>query len=358
MIFCALTAPRCRIWAAAVALALAGCAAAPSQLVVVIDSDLALPAELASVRVTSLHEDVVVSRVTFAVAETATGAASTLPFSLGIVPLQGDSTRRVRVVVEALDALGTPVVETHAVVGFLQGRSLRLPMFLARSCIAIECPADQTCTRNGCVAEAIDPEDLEPAIPHADLTRDGGYPDVGAPDAHPTDVGSRDGGLRDGGAPDVGSPDGGAPVAPTCTACDGMGFPCESTCADGETCRCGAGCPCSSTCPEDAGCDFECRGAASCTLLGRRAAIVGLVCAEGASCALDARSATEVAASCVAGTSCHVGCRDVGSCSVACTGGAHCTVDCNGSASCRFTTCEGGITACRGNVLACNALCP
>lgn len=321
-------------------LTVAGCAAPPSQLVLVVDSDLQIPSELSAVRVTTQYDGVVISSVTFAVASTASSTG--LPLSLGIVPLRGDVSRRVRIVAEALDGLGQPVVETSAVIGFLPGRSLRLPMFLAHSCIAIDCPAMQTCTRSGCIDEAIDPEALLPGADAATAVDAGGSVDAGSS----VDVGGGDAGRADTGA------------ALSCTACGAAGSVCEQACADGASCTCGGGCPCDITCDADASCDVACDGGAACTVVARSAERADLSCTAGASCTLDARSATSVTAECGAGTSCSLGCRSAGTCAVSCTGGAHCTLDCSGSSSCRFAACDGALTVCRAGILACNTVCP
>ena len=44
----------------------------------------------------------------------------------------------------------------RAVTGFLKGKSLLLPMFLASQCQTLSCPEGQTCSESGCVNEQVD----------------------------------------------------------------------------------------------------------------------------------------------------------------------------------------------------------
>jgi|GEM_PF-1931793 len=370
-------------------LAASGCTALSSQLVVVVDSDLVVPSELGSVRVTTSHDGRMVAQLDFAVALEASETKVTVPFSFGVVPVDGDHSRRIRVVVEALDSLGEPVVSTSASVGFIRGRSLVLPMYLARRCIAIECPVGETCTRNGCVPETIDPGTLMPVVPGTELRtdaagldsslldasdvdahgafdggpRDGGTFDGGQFDSGPRDAGRLDGGSLDGGSLDGGPLDGGADAGggdsgAACSACGSMGYPCDRMCAEGASCACGGSCACDIRCTRGDDCATECLGSSQCAIDAKMTSNATLVCGSDAICDIDARNASNVDLACADRASCAVDCTGVSNCFVACTGSATCTVDCTSTSNCRFTACGGAMSSCPGDVIVCNTACP
>lgn len=392
-------------------LAASGCTAPTSQLVVVVDSDLVVPTELGSVRVTTSHEGTMVAQLDFAVALVASETKVTVPFSFGIVPVDGDASRRIRVVVEALDSLGAPVVSTSASVGFIRGRSLVLPMYLAKSCIAIECPSGQTCTRNGCVPEAIDPETLMPVVPGTELRPDANGLDASLVDASGVDASRLDAGARDGGPFDSGqidsavpdaAPDGGlidlglvdggplpldlGPVdggpldlalvdgGPTpldlgpvgvdagggasCSVCGALGPLCDRVCAEGTTCSCGGACACDIRCTRGDDCATECVGSSQCSIDAKMTSNADFVCGADAVCDIDARNASNVDLICSDRASCAVDCTGVSNCFVSCTSSATCTVDCTSTSNCSFTACGGAMTSCPRGVIACNTACP
>ncbi len=141
-------------------LSLGGCTEDPafSQLVVVVNTDIAVPVGLDgfSVRVFNGGGRETETRSYFL------GAAEgqvVLPADFGIVPKDGDPGRRVTVEVDA--NLGADVLfTTRAVTGFIEGKVLQLDMFLPERCIGVDCGASETCRREGCVPEGIDPDDL------------------------------------------------------------------------------------------------------------------------------------------------------------------------------------------------------
>ncbi|MEC7523729.1 MAG: lectin-like protein [Myxococcota bacterium] len=217
------------------------CSAPPTQLVVVVDSDFAVPEELTTVEVEVFDAaGETVSGTTFALAPRGEGqpARFPLPLSFGVVPQGGDASRRVRVVVRGKTATDRIMVQRAATTGFLEGRSLALPMFLLRSCAAVMCPDGQTCTERGCADEERPPETLPPVRPGEEL--DGSLPDAalrdgevvdagdaGEPDAGPLDAGTADGGL---------DADGGA-CAPVLEVCNGRDDDCDGV-VDEDGCPC------------------------------------------------------------------------------------------------------------------------
>jgi hypothetical protein len=173
---------------------LAGCTRQATQLLVVVDTDLAVPGELGFVRArvfdAQRHQR---STADFALAATGTAgpARFTVPFSFAVYPAGDDATRRV-VVEVAAHGVGdeTPRFVRRAVTGFVAGRMLLLPMFLAQRCVAgaATCAAGETCTERGCVSEVVPAESLAEVgsgqefvgRPRRDASVDGPMTDGGA----------------------------------------------------------------------------------------------------------------------------------------------------------------------------------
>lgn len=156
----------------ALALLSTACAAPPTQLVVVVRSDLPA-ADLAEVRV-----DVIPGEPFTAAPSTQTfvvGAGDgrvAIPFSFGILPRNGDPTSRVEITVGAYGAAGasTPVVTRVVRTGFSAGRALLVPVFLSAACRdRAPCEAGLTCDRGECVSPDVPVEDLDPVDPGREL---------------------------------------------------------------------------------------------------------------------------------------------------------------------------------------------
>ncbi len=186
-----------------VSLALLLCACSDrTQLIVVVDSDLGVPAELDEVRVTVVGPSGMSTDATQALGES---GGPSLPLTLGVRPA-GEALGPIEVTVEGR-LEGAAVVTRVATTSLVRGEARVLYLGVARDCRGAECNEGLTCTENGCASEAIDPEDLPPWT--------GELP-------------GRDGGAaEDGGVPDGG--DGGPPVA--CTT--------GSDCEDGIDCTVG-----------------------------------------------------------------------------------------------------------------------
>ncbi len=172
------------------ALLLAGCLSDATQLVVVVDSDLAVPAELARARASLRDQSALISENTFTLAAedgVAPPGSFQLPLSFGVVP-QGDPESEVQIVVEAIgasDVLFSRSARTH----FVESETRRLVMFLARRCTTETCAEGSTCTENGCTPELVDPTLLALVEPGSELE---GLPDAGVRDAEPDDSGPLD----------------------------------------------------------------------------------------------------------------------------------------------------------------------
>jgi len=146
--------------------AIAGCEVSPTQLLVVVNTDLAVPAEVDEVRIRVRgpgsdppREDRSVSL---------TDAPGRLPASFGVAPRDGDPDRRVTVAADAL-LDGAVVVTTSAATAFVEQKTLRLDLFLARGCRNVTCPEGQTCRDEGCESVDVDPDDLPTYEPGEDL---------------------------------------------------------------------------------------------------------------------------------------------------------------------------------------------
>ncbi len=175
----------------ALAVFVSGCTSAPTQLVVLVDSDYAVPDELATVHaLVSAPDGEVVSEHTFTLSGSATPGASrfTLPLSFGMVPVDDDASRRVDCVVEGMDPAGRVLVARRALTGFIEEQTLLLPMYLLRSCASVVCPQGQTCTERGCVPAAIDPPDLPRVTPGDELDASLRPTDAGPLDGSPADA--------------------------------------------------------------------------------------------------------------------------------------------------------------------------
>src|SRR6185503_3496937 len=128
----------------------------PTQIVVVVDSDLRVPAELTAVHATVKSEDeTIASEHDFALED----GSLTVPFSFGIAAGE-DPAVQILVEVQGLNKRGNQLVLRRARTHFIEHETLLLSMFLARTCITAGCAEGKTCTENGCQPEEIDPASL------------------------------------------------------------------------------------------------------------------------------------------------------------------------------------------------------
>ena len=243
------------------------CAADPStQVVVLMDTDYAVPVEVDRLRARvskimetdSGSEELETWTRVFSVSNDVPSEPSVyaLPATFGIVPHGPDLDREIVIELEALATGSERVLVSRRVkTGFVRGEAWLVRMLLYRACAGMTCSVGETCGCQGaascaepsCVDERLSPEDLEPIDNPGILPPDAGIPDSGAPD----DAGPTDGGVPpdDGGTePDAGMPDGGgincgAPL----TIC---GFDCVNTQADPRFCG-----DCDTECPDGHICD-------------------------------------------------------------------------------------------------------
>jgi hypothetical protein len=122
----------------------------PTELLVVVDSDLAVPGALDEVRVEVTGVEDMVARGSL--------EEEGLPRTVGVV-YAGGSLGPVRV--RAVGSVGgTDVVEALAITSFVEGRTLILPMFLSARCRDVACDADMTCAAGNCTGAVIDASTL------------------------------------------------------------------------------------------------------------------------------------------------------------------------------------------------------
>lgn len=195
-----------RLCIALAALAALSCKADPTQLLVVVSSDLP-PEDIRVVRVTvtDMEDATVMSQRDFDV-----GPDVTLPFSFGVAPPNDKVHHRVEIVAEALPSASAPaVVVRRARVGFIRHETLLLPLFLGQDCRDVLCSPDQTCDLGRCVDARVDENTLEPVRPGEEIGADGGRVDGGS-DASASADGGLDAGFDAGF--DAGSPPRAAPL--------------------------------------------------------------------------------------------------------------------------------------------------
>lgn len=166
----------------------AGCAEEPTEIVLVVESDLAVPSELDAVRVSAIGPS---GQTTTSSADLAAGPA--LPRTVVLVHA-GGPLGPVDVTVTG-DLGGAPVVERRLRVRFETGRTLRLRVLLSRDCaaaVAPSCGASETCEAGACRPIDVAPCEYEG---RGCMGTDGGVVEDGATPDAPPDL--------DGGGPDA-----------------------------------------------------------------------------------------------------------------------------------------------------------
>jgi len=184
------------------ALVVSACNSQPTQLVVLVDSDLSVPSELTAVRAIIRGQDnAELTRHEFKLAKTFENKSQNefvLPISFAVLPPNDDTNELLVIDIEAIGSSATPdpLFTRRAITGFVQGTSLWLPMYLFRNCLNIQCPEGLTCTENGCTSPRIDETKLGQADKNGENKFD--WPDASIRDAKTPDSSSDE----DSGVPD------------------------------------------------------------------------------------------------------------------------------------------------------------
>ena len=346
---------------------LLGCEAAATQLIVLVDTDFSVPGEMARIGTTvrnAAGAEVTAQSFALAGRDVEPGPAQfVIPISFGIVPVGGDARRLVTVDVQGIDGADVPLVSRRAITGFIEGQTLLLPMYLTRACVAVVCPAGQTCTERGCVNEIIPPSELPRIRPGDEIHRfDGGYP-------RDTEV-LRDAG-NDGGA-DAGrdaavdaGPDAGTDAGPDAGPRPDSGGECESACPDGceplacgtRECLCENTCGCLISCSMPSACQPRC--VQDCAIAASGTTDLDATCSVGRSCSIDAHESSGARVHCASNSDCTVNCRQSMGCRLDCqAANSDCLLDCAGAIDCAYSRCIGPITPCGGQRWACGRACP
>lgn len=133
----------------------ASCGTPVTQLVAVVDTDMMVPAEVATIRVRTLRADADVEEELSSRTITL-GADTILPINVAVEPDDPMAIGRVVVEAEAQNAMGVRVVARRAATEFVEGDQLAVPLSLGASCRRVMCPMRSTCGEMGrCASEEV-----------------------------------------------------------------------------------------------------------------------------------------------------------------------------------------------------------
>ncbi|UJR81104.1 RCC1 domain-containing protein [Sandaracinus amylolyticus] len=207
------------------ALLLAACEPSPTALYLVVDTNLEVPGEVASltIRVEPDHEQPIERDIDLTTAER--------PVRVRIDPREGHEGASLRLVLSVSD--GDTAVLTRTVrTTFVRGSVRELVVSLERACLDVTCDVpNETCIAGACDDDGLDANDLP--------VWDGDDPDVTWSDAAIHDAGSSDAGVDDGGGldagRDAGTPcrDGGVVDAGAVPTCGEQPCPAPRICLEG-----------------------------------------------------------------------------------------------------------------------------
>lgn len=125
------------------ALVTAGCTAMPDQYLIVLDSDLAYPGDIAQIEIAAYEEGTTSGDGTILdLAELG------LPASIGVMPLESNGALVVQA--QATDSSGNLVVARRMVLHERPDGLVRVTMFLSSTCRGVVCQQSETCTEMGC----------------------------------------------------------------------------------------------------------------------------------------------------------------------------------------------------------------
>jgi len=145
-----------RAWSLAAAIVLAGCSNATTQIVLVVDTDIASPDPLARIAIDVGSSETATQRFDLPL-----GASTTpsLPLTLTLYP-RASTDVDVVVSVRAIDVDGLTILSRDVRTRFVPGSARMLRVLLAERCMGVRCGDDETCDERGCRAIAIPGEEL------------------------------------------------------------------------------------------------------------------------------------------------------------------------------------------------------
>ena len=152
------------------------CTSPLTEVLVVIDSDLAIPAELDELRIDLIGPDASLKRSLGRLS-----GVRDLPRTLGVVH-RGGALGPVNITVTGL-ANGTSVVQRRASFSFVSGEVRILRLDLLRQCVGVRCDSTQSCGPAGCAPIEVADERLLPYDESLVGRRDAGMADSGGTDA-------------------------------------------------------------------------------------------------------------------------------------------------------------------------------
>lgn len=276
-------------------LAVIGCTTPRTEILLAVDSDLTVPAELDQVQIRIESES---TKTRFEKVYDLGPGRAALPLSIGMVPDRDRSVAFRAVAVGSHE--GTTLVERSALTSFVPDQTLELRLELLRACRGVRCGAGQTCLAGTCGPDEVDPKDLT-RLGHDAGTRD----QVGGADTPTADVAMR----------------------PRGAACSAHGDCLTTYCVDGVCC--------------DSGCADLCK---TC----KRAGAIGSCAAVTDADDPDTCSGTNT---CNASGACKkrlgIGCSGPADCSSAfCVDSICCATACNGSGDCYACNVAGKLGTC------------
>lgn len=149
------------------ALLACACVEPRTEIVVVVDSDMAVGADLDALGLQVSGPDGDLARDQILELGVDDSNRHALPVTFGIAPRGGDPERAVRVDLTAYDEDETyeegrrALFATHRITTFREGVKLRLDIVLAQTCIELaESCEPEVCAPDGCISEVVDPSSL------------------------------------------------------------------------------------------------------------------------------------------------------------------------------------------------------
>ncbi|MFO0558304.1 MAG: hypothetical protein U0269_09805 [Polyangiales bacterium] len=175
----------------------AACRAPRTQIVVVVDTDFAVPSRVGALRLritdprdgNPVIQPIVLKGIgASGCTDSPSAARFCVPLSFLLVPAANrPANAPAEVTVEAVSGddpvAGATLVSRSARLAFAPGQTLRLPMFLSRDCEGVVCPSDFTCSEGARCVPLDHPPGVVQLDPNSGRALDGAVFDSSTPDA-------------------------------------------------------------------------------------------------------------------------------------------------------------------------------